>query len=79
MFDWIAGIALKKGINRGVKVIAGALAGEGVLEVLKQFGVTITIDQTTLAAALGGAIIGLYEVLRNYLKSKGKEAPVQLP
>lgn len=78
MFDWIAAIAVKKGINRGVKVLVGALSGGGLLEILKQFGITVEIDQTVLAGALGGAIIGLYEVLRNYQKSKGKES-VQLP
>lgn len=79
MFDWMAGIAIKKGINRGVKVLVGALTGQGFLEILKQFGITVAIDQTALAAALGGAVIGLYEVLRNYLKSKGQKAAVQLP
>ena len=78
MFDWMAGIAIKKGINRGVKVFAGLLSGEGVLQVLKQFGVSITIDESTLAAAIGGAIIGLYEILRNYQKSRGEKA-VKLP
>ena len=78
MFNWIASIAIKKGINRGVKVIVGALSGQGLLEVLKQFGITIQIDQTVLAGTLGGAVIGIYEVLRNYLKSKGSEVP-QLP
>lgn len=78
MFDWMAGIALKKGINRGVKVLVGALSGQGFIEVLKQFGITVQVDETVLAAGLGGAIIGLYEILRNYQKSKGKEA-VQLP
>lgn len=78
MFDWIAGIAVKKGINRGVKVFAGLLSGEGVLQILKQFGITVTIDESTLAAAIGGAVIGLYEILRNYQKSRGEKA-VQLP
>lgn len=76
MFNWIAEIALKKGMNRGLKTSIAGLAG--TLGVLQQFGIKIDIDQAILANALAGALVGIYEVMRNYLKSKGEKAP-QLP
>lgn len=76
MFDWIASVAIKKGLNRGLKTGLAGLVG--TLGVLQQFGIKVEVDQAILANALAGAIIGIYEILRNYQKSKGREA-VQLP
>lgn len=76
MFDWIASVAIKKGLNRGLKTGLAGLVG--TLGVLQQFGIKVEVDQAILANALAGALIGIYEILRNYQKSKGREA-VQLP
>lgn len=78
MFNWIAKIAIAKGINRGAKTVLALLAGGGVLEALQKIGITVTINQDLLAASIGGVLLALYEVFRNYQKSKGAEAP-QLP
>lgn len=77
MFDWVAKIALQKGLNRGLKTTVAGLAG--TLGVLSQFGVKVEVDQALLANALAGVLVGLYEILRNYQKSKGDGNAVQLP
>lgn len=76
MFDWVWKTALNKGMNRGLKTSIAGLAG--TLGVLQQYGIKVEINQAILANALAGAIVGIYEVIRNYQKSKGEQA-VQLP
>ena len=71
MFDWVAKIAIGKSVSKGVKAGLALFAGAGLVETLKSFGVTVEIDQNVLAASLGGAVLGIYEFVRNYLKSKG--------
>lgn len=63
-FFW--GIALKKGVQAGIKAAAGLLMVKAGL--LAKFGVTIDFD--TFQAAGVAALIAALEILRNYAKQK---------
>lgn len=69
MFNWIAKIAVAKSLSKGLK--GGIATFAGTMGVLNQMGIHVTIDQALLASTLSTAILGFYEFVRNWLKSKG--------
>lgn len=66
--EWIAGIALKKGIGSAVKLVVSMVTAASIAGPLEQMGVKI--DQTQLTAGLTLAINSGLTILRNFLKVK---------
>lgn len=73
MFDWVAKIAMKKALGKGLK--GGLAAFAAGITALHQFGITIEINQAVLASAITGGVLGLYEFFRNWAKSKEINLP----
>lgn len=60
IIDFLWSVAIKKGISRGVQLIAAYLASSE----LSKLGITINVEQMTLAVFAG------LEVARSYVKQK---------
>lgn len=71
---WIASIAIKKGVQRGVQAavayLAGILASPAVGDVLSQAGVSIAINPNITTGFLTLTTMAGIEVARNWAKHK---------
>jgi len=66
--EWIAGIAIKKGVTSAVKLIVSIVCGAAVAGQLEGMGVKI--DQAQLTTGLTVVINSGLTILRNFLKIK---------
>lgn len=66
--EWIAGVAIKKGVGSAVKLIVSMVTAAAIAGPLEQMGVKI--DQVQLTAGLTILINSGLRIAQNYLKVK---------
>lgn len=66
--EWVAGIAVKKGVASAVKLVVSMVTAAAIAGPLEQMGVKI--DQTQLTAGLTVIINTGLKIAQNYLKVK---------
>lgn len=66
--EWVAGIALKKGIGSAVKLVVSMVTAASIAGPLEQMGVKI--DQAQLTAGLTILINSGLKIAQNYAKIK---------
>lgn len=65
--DWVFSIALKKAITRIAQFIVSFFATKGITIVVNGQGINFDSSNET---AIASALLGVSEIVRNYLKTK---------